>query len=175
MTQAKGHISPKHVNSTLTRRAAIGATAAALAGGAALNLTAIAATRAAEPDPVFAAIEAYKRAAAFHHECLVKADALEQRFWNLKAEYDGDVERARVEAGMDECWGLRHLGGDAERAAEDALLATVPMTSAGLLAMITLMVPDGKPLSPLRWTFSRDNEQVAAFMQTLAAFVRERA
>jgi len=184
---------------TTSRRAIIGA-AAALAGGSIVNLTAISATGAAQPDdPIFTAIDAYQRAEAFHGECLVKADAIEQQYWNLEKEYkahlrahaerapdisDDDFdklirvaakEKASADADMDECWRLRHLGGDAERAAEDALLATVPTTTAGMLAMLSHMMPDGKPLSPLRATFSGDNEQVAAFIETLATFLRRQS
>jgi hypothetical protein len=69
MTQAKRHISPDSVTTSLTRRRVVAVTAAALAAGAALKAIAIARPMAnavdalppaAKPDPVFAMIERHR-------------------------------------------------------------------------------------------------------------------
>lgn len=52
---------------TTSRRAMLGATAAALAGGAAVNLTAILATKASETDPIKDAADALRRMIQARH------------------------------------------------------------------------------------------------------------
>ena len=73
MTQAVGHIARISEHS-LTRRAALiglAAVAAPLTAGAVCIPP-------AEVDPMFAAIDVYRRGYAFHLECLRKADPIEE-------------------------------------------------------------------------------------------------
>lgn len=53
---------PKSTTMTIDRRAMLGVTAAALAGGAAINTVAILSTKAAEPDPILTVIARYNEA-----------------------------------------------------------------------------------------------------------------
>ncbi len=142
----------------LSRRAMLGAgaTAAALVGGAALNAAVITAAKAAESDPIFAAIESYRRAYAFHEDCLVKADA------------DGVAE---CETDRLQC-----LGSEAELDAIDALLQTAPTTSGGALALVQLLKNEGDLPMETRTTLGNSfyNDDAIAFLSSIETFLRGR-
>jgi hypothetical protein len=124
MTQAKGHLSPYSVNSSLTRRAVLGA--AALAGGAALNLGAIVAAKAENPpaaegfpDPIFDLIERHREtelrklsAGAAYSEVLPRDPNHDEAITAV------DTTRREVEV------------------AGAALLDTMPTTRAGVFALV---------------------------------------
>jgi hypothetical protein len=110
----------------LSRRQALTATAAALAGATAVNVVAIVATRAAEPDPIFAAIERHRAAHMHAMACSrVRAETVDVS-WS--PEYDpvkvadaSEADRAARER-------------DADAAME--LLNVEPTTAAGMVALL---------------------------------------
>jgi hypothetical protein len=96
-----------------------------LAGIAALpvaSLPVIAAT-----DPVFARIEKLRAAHAYHGECLIKADAIEQGVW---------ASKKPMHAECDEMDRLRDHGIEVEEGARTEFLSNQPTSRAGAAAMI---------------------------------------
>jgi hypothetical protein len=110
MIQADRVLSTPPTNTSLTRRGALGSAVAALAAGAAVNVTAMATglpVSASEPDPIFAAIDVFRRA-------------------------DAAVD-AVVDAGDD----IPDELADRRDTAYSAALRTRPTTPAGLAALTT--------------------------------------
>lgn len=116
------------MKSDMNRRTILAGAAAAIPATA---IPALALASGAGPDPVFAAIEAYKTASAFHCECLDKADALDgelRRVADEKADREAPegIALRKVREGA-EFFGVARLPEDdpryiAFREAEDAYL-----------------------------------------------------
>lgn len=143
---------------TIDRHTMLGAMTATLAGGATLNAAAIVTAKAADSattDPIFAAIEAYKRGLAFHEECLEKAASDHARDY-------------------DESWRLSSLGSDTELGALDAMLETVPTTAAGALALVELLLEEAEKEMAERHTIGEPftDEYVYSFLCSMAEFLR---
>jgi hypothetical protein len=124
----------------VTRRAAL-----AIAAGTAINAAAIATTRATAPDPIFAAIE-------HHHQCNVAfCDVLH---------LEEQLDKAEWERQEDET-------GNAERAACDAMIATLPTTKAGLIALLSYVLAEFERGNQLL----DDDEMLALLTTTRTALV----
>ena len=132
----------------------------------------------AAPDPVYAAMAEWKKADAFHRQCLSKADDIEVRHFDERREMEAVAEANKAEVAVEmrrllklpdlsqddavkvitqiytrhldegpdgiEIERLRSAGHEAEASARDAMLATVPTTKAGALALVTFLHADSE-------------------------------
>lgn len=104
-------------------------------------------------DPIFAAIEAYKRAYTFHEECLDKANS------------DSLL-------GTDEGRRLARSGSATELGAIDALLSTVPTTTAGALSLIRFLLDEGEIELTTTLGASFKDCDTRAVLRSMAAFLK---
>jgi hypothetical protein len=118
--------------SHVSRRSLITAVGAALAGTA-LAAAPLGIAKASEPDPVFAAIEAYRVACKAHHTAIDASDAAQTAFGFDSKEYK-DAYAASVNA----CWDESNAWWD--------LVETRPTTIAGLIAYVRHFAEHGEAL-----------------------------
>lgn len=114
----------------LTRRAIARSVLAGVAAVPALAIPTLA--EAVTTDPVFAAIEKLRAAHAYHGECLIKADAIEQKIWARRR-----ANLAVPRKDVDEMESLRDRGVEVEGEARAAFLAIRPTSRAGAAAMVS--------------------------------------
>ena len=212
--RAIANIDSKSVNSTLTRRAALTGIACVAMPATAAAVCIPAGFEGPEPigsDPIFPAIEAYKRGFAFHLECLRKADPIEAACWRERDAMDAMLEKNREKAvppflatlretdpgatpdeafemlkaigremverrsNMPECYRLRAEGSDAECDATDAMLATVPTSTAGALALVELVLGESEEEQTTLGDMFAQDESVTTLLKSMACFLRGQA
>ena len=84
-------------------------------------------------------------------------------------------ERARKTANMDECWRLRTEGSNAECDAMDAMLATVPTSRAGALALIEFVLGEAEGGETTFGDMFSQDPTVTTLLETMASFLRRQA
>jgi hypothetical protein len=136
--------------SAITRRNALTAGAAALATGTAANVAAITIAKAA-PDPIYAAIEAYRKTdAAFIARCIFEDDLAEK---GIKFERDDNDGRTPEMIAIV----------NASIAARASLANTAPTTPAGLVAYLDYVLAESLD----DFLFDGDDETID-FVRSLA-------
>jgi hypothetical protein len=178
---------------------------------AAIAPAAICEAKPVKHDPIYAAIDTYKRAYAFHGECCERGEPIEEAFHAKVRELEANLEEnrewataemkkfyirskpdvtddeaftllriagirlIRAETGMDEAERLYSEGSNAETAARTAMLRTTPTTTAGMLALLTLILGEieGPKATTMADIFGDD--EAVLLLSSLASFARTQA